>query len=326
MAKTIQSTFQDVEKAREQEKIKILTGEMTITEARLLSEAEIDDVRRVFAQQERQKPFWKRLFHKQSRPFPWQDPCYWQDVEFQSGDTMIFTHRIDLEYLTPAQEEEVREGLAQYRIQYDERRASSTVGNVHKNDRTLRIRDPKSIEILRSMVFRWAMGPQAKPITMSADEYFAPKAVRSVPVAAKPRRTPAPAKTSDTTDTKFDWTNSVNWHDVQFRSQNKVLCSHRLNLKGLTPEQIEEIRAGLHEYHINFEERQATRTMGSIHKGDPTIRISDAKSIQQLRTMVFQWVSGPYARPVSMTEDEYQEQQRQKQIRFTRDFNRHAQD
>ena len=165
------------------------------------------------------------------------------------------------------------------------------------------------------MVFHWASGKFAKPISMSIEDYYA---IQNKMAEKRPALTPqkAPVPQQETTQA-FDWQDPLCWHNVKFKEKGEVLFSHRLNLEKLTPEQEKEAKEGLEKHNIHFEERQATSDSGDIKQGDRTLRISDKESIEKLRTFVFHWAQGAGARPVSLSVEEYNAQEIQRQAALT---------
>jgi hypothetical protein len=109
----------------------------------------------------------------------------------------------------------------------------------------------------------------------------------------------------------FHWDDPIKWKDVMTTSSDgeKVNFGHRINISTLTEEERNQIREGLDKYHIQFSERQATKKGDGIEVGDWTIRVSDPKSIEQLRSIVFQWATGIGTRPISMTKEDFERQQ-----------------
>ena len=299
----IEQATQIVFKAKEEEYKKLMSGELRPFETLLYAPDEAYRALRLRAEQEREKPFLKRLFDKKEKPFYWEDPMEWLDVEFNSKGHVLFSHRIDLEYLTPSQEKQVRNGLKKHGINFEERQATSSRGIVQKGDRTLRIRDKESVEKLRYNVFHWAM--QGRPTSMPLREYtILQENIKSKKSPLIPQKTlalpPEPER-------PFDWRDSMCWQDVKFESKGEILFSHRLRLEGLTPEQEKEVKEELAKRHINFTERQASFDEGKIKKGDRTLRISDKESIETLRYMVFNWAQGKGTKPVSMSLEKYEE-------------------
>jgi len=294
-----------IEQEGNKERESLRSGTLRPKDVEALSQKEAYDVLRQNAQEERRKPLLKRLFSKKERPFYWENSMEWEDVKFESPKGQIlFSHRIDLEYLTPDQEKQVREGLQKRNIRFEERNATHDDGVIRKGDRTFRIKDAESVEKLRSFVFHWAS--QGRPVSMSLEEYNSRK-VKAKP--AKPYVLRHATPISPEPERPFNWRDSMCWQDVKFQSNGEILFSHRVGLEGLTPEQEKEMKEGLAKYHINYEERKASFDDGKIKAGDRTLRISDKKSIEQLRAMVFNWVQGGGARPVSMPISEYQAQQ-----------------
>ena len=303
----IQKAWQVVRQAMEVEEKKLKSGEIWPTQVEAMSPTEAFEALRQHAKEERAKggkSFLGRLFSKKEQPYQWENSLRWDDVKFESPrGQILFSHRIDLEYLTPDQERQVREGLKKRGINFTERQATSTVGAIQKGDRTLRISDKESVERLRYVVFHWAQGRFSKPVSMPVEEYNAMQeriAQKQPVIPIQKPRTPEPEP-----ERPFDWRNSMCWQDVKFKSGDEMLFSHRLRLEGLTPEQEKETKEGLAKYHINFEERPASSDDGKIKKGDRTLRISDKESIEQLRAMVFNWAQGKYAKPVSKPFSEY---------------------
>jgi len=311
----IEQASKIVFKAKEKEYKKLLSGELRPFETSLYAPDEAYRVLRLRAEREREKPFLERLFGKKEKPFYWEDPMEWQDVKFESPrGQVLFSHRIDLEYLTPDQERQVRKGLKQRGIHFTERNASSTKGIIWKGDRTLRISDKESVEKLRYFAFHWAKGPFSRPVSMSVEKYNALQDQiqnqRSMPAIElkTPARDIPPAP-----ERPFDWRDPMCWQDVKFQEQGEILFSHRLRLEGLTPDQEADAKAGLAKYNIKFEERKASRDDGDIKKGDRTLRISDKKSIETLRGLVFNWAQGPGTRPAAIPVEKYLEQQAAKE-------------
>lgn len=107
----------------------------------------------------------------------------------------------------------------------------------------------------------------------------------------------------------FDWEDSKHWSDVQTRGTDGIHCGHRINLQHLTEEERKQIRDGLQRRHIQYTERNATTNSADIHAGDLTIRVTDPKSIENLRGLVFNWATGPGTRPIVKSFAEYEAEQ-----------------
>ena len=303
----MQEAWQVVKRAMETEERKLKSGEIWPTQVEAMSPTEAFETLRQHAREAREKggkSFLGRLFSKKEQPYQWENSLRWEDVKFESPrGQVLFSHRIDLEYLTPDQERQVREGLKKHGIKFTERQATSTVGAIQQGDRTLRISDRESVEKLRYMVFHWAQGRFSKPVSMPVEEYNAMQeriAQKKPSVPIQKPRVPEPEP-----ERPFDWKDPMCWQSVKFKEGDEILFSHRLRLEGLTSEQEKEAKEGLTKYHINFEERAASSDDGKIKKGDRTLRISDKESIKQLRAMVFNWVQGTCAKPVSKPFSEY---------------------
>lgn len=123
------------------------------------------------------KSFWQRLFRRPEKPkppvFDWTNSLNWQNVQFRSGDVVLFSHRLNVAHLTPDVREEVRAGLANWNIKIEERHSSIDDGDTRKGDLTFRVADKISIERLRHLVFNWAIQPGGRPVEMTVAEYIA---------------------------------------------------------------------------------------------------------------------------------------------------------
>ncbi len=111
----------------------------------------------------------------------------------------------------------------------------------------------------------------------------------------------------------FDWKDPKKWHDVmvQNSNQNEINFGHRIKISDLTEKQRDQIREGLQKLHIVFTERQATKKSEGVKIGDWTIRVTDPKSVEQLRSIAFCWATGPGTRPVTMKKEIFEQQQEQ---------------
>jgi hypothetical protein len=118
-------------------------------------------------------PFWKRLFASKKKTFHWENPIKWKDVMIPSSDgkNVNFGHRINISTLTEEERNQIREGLNKYRIQFSERQATKKGDGVEVGDWTIRVSDPKSIEQLRSVVFRWVTGIGSRPISLLREDF-----------------------------------------------------------------------------------------------------------------------------------------------------------
>ena len=282
-----------------EEEKKLKSGEIRPNQVEALSQKDAYDVLRKHAMEERmkgKKSFFSQLFSKNGPLFHWEDSLEWQDVKFNFNGKLLLSHRIDLEYLTPDQEKQVRKGLKKHGIHFEERRASATRGIIQKGDRTFRISDKESVEKLRYRVFRWPQGRFAQPVTISYQEYIDLNHKQEQKAQNIPPSEP---------EKPFRWDDPACWQDVKFRQNGEMLFSHRVRLEGLTPEQEKELRDGLNKFHINFEERLAFATVDKIQKGDKTLRISDKESIEKLRSLVFKQEADKQTRPISMPLEDY---------------------
>lgn len=137
------------------------------------------------------------------------------------------------------------------------------------------------------------------------------KNIKRAPVIKEPKQSFWKRLFTKKKKKSFHWDDPIKWKDVITTSSDgkRVNFGHRINISTLTEEERNQIREGLDKYHIQFSERQATKKGDGIEVGDWTIRVSDPKSIEQLRSIVFQWAIGIGTRPISMTKEDFERQQ-----------------
>ena len=286
-----------LDSARMEEEQAIQHGEVGLTEAHFYSSEQVWNIRRNYARSVRSHSLMSPV---KAKELDWTNPMEWREADFFVGQTAYFSHRIDLEYLTPDQESALRVWLEKHHIAVEERKASAEDGVVRKGDRTLRVRDVESIRRLRRQ-FGWAEGAHSRPVTKSLEDYKNPKAANKE-VAPEKRESVTPVlQTEDEKD--LHWTNSRRWHSVGVPGgKDKIVLGHRLCLEGLSTEEQKEILDGLAKQGIEFSVR--TATAGSL-KGKLTVRIGTEEAVKNLRRNVFHWAEGSNSRPVTMTYAEY---------------------
>lgn len=114
----------------------------------------------------------------------------------------------------------------------------------------------------------------------------------------------------------FRWDNPKEWHDVVVQSADKenIYFGHRINISNLNEDQHNQIRIGLTKEHIAYSERQATKKSEGVEVGDWTIRVSDPKSIERLRNMVFRWANYFSIRPIFIKKKDFDRQQQLREL------------
>ena len=124
----------------------------------------------------------KRLFSPKRPPFRWDNPKEWHDVIVQSADkeNIYFGHRINISNLNEEQRDQIRIGLTKKNIAYSERQATKKSEGIEVGDWTIRVSDPKSIEALRNIDFRWATYFNIRPVSIRKKDFDRQQQIREL--------------------------------------------------------------------------------------------------------------------------------------------------